>query len=76
MDEQVRRGARLFGLSTTRLESGEGQTDPEAIAQILNSPLQLIGTSDAKDDIQTLAKGAPGDRLTREAEAALKRLQR
>jgi N-acyl-D-aspartate/D-glutamate deacylase len=46
-DEQVRRGARLFGLSTTRLESGEGQTDPEAIAQILNSPLQLIGTSDA-----------------------------
>jgi N-acyl-D-aspartate/D-glutamate deacylase len=41
------RGARLFGLSTTRLESGAGQTDPEAIAQILNSPLQLIGISDA-----------------------------
>jgi hypothetical protein len=55
-----------------------GQPPPPDVLRSLRAVrvLQLIGTADAKDVLQTLAKGAPGDRLTREAEAALKRLQR
>ncbi|MBL8793251.1 MAG: hypothetical protein JNM56_05050, partial [Planctomycetia bacterium] len=36
--------------------------------------LEKIGTPEAREVLQTLAKGAPGDKLTREAEVALKRL--
>jgi len=36
--------------------------------------LELVGTADARQLLQTLADGAPGARLTREAQAALKRL--
>jgi DNA repair photolyase len=36
--------------------------------------LEWIGTPTAKEHMQTLAKGAPGARLTIEAEAALRRM--
>jgi N-acyl-D-aspartate/D-glutamate deacylase len=50
---EVERGARIFGLSSTSIELGEvppernEQTDPAAVADILRSPLALVGTSDA-----------------------------
>jgi WD40 repeat protein len=36
--------------------------------------LEKIGTPEAREVLQNLAKGAPGDKLTRDAEVALKRL--
>jgi WD40 repeat protein len=38
--------------------------------------LELIGTAEARQVVAKLAKGAPGARLTREAKATLKRLER
>ena len=38
--------------------------------------LEEIGTAEAKDVLRTMAKGAPGATLTREARASLKRLER
>jgi N-acyl-D-aspartate/D-glutamate deacylase len=50
---EIRRGARIFGLSSTYIEPDQAdarpneQTDPEAVAEILRSPYGLIGQSDA-----------------------------
>jgi hypothetical protein len=50
-------------------------TDPEKLRPLLAAEaLERIGSPEAQEVLQVLARGSPGARLTREAQAALRRL--
>jgi len=56
-----------------KLQSAAGQPEQLRLLRAIEV-LEAIGTADAGAVLQTLAKGAPGARLTQEAQAAWQRL--
>ena len=68
----IRRAEELLG----RLDSDRAPTAEELRRLRAAEVLESVGTPEARDLLKKLAGGAPGAPLTRDAQGALRRLER